>query len=162
MRLTAVTLIALLTPNVAHAADVCVTPSDFAALLTAAAPMIVDSAGKTCAAAGQPLASAAPLARRWQVDAAAAWPAARAAAGRLGKDVFPAELSDEALRVVARDVIASMMAKDIKPASCKPIEGLLREATPLSAGGFARMVVSLLTIAAPKGSGFQICPEPAR
>ena len=162
MRRLALLLAAFTFPAAASAQSLrCVPQDQAAALVTFALPSLVQGLAQRCGpelprSAYLP-ANAGALADRYRVDAAAAWPVARAAIAGLftqflGQDM-PADMNSDLVRQLAEPLIGNLLAKQIHTDDCIAADTAVAAAAMLPGRSIGRLAVVAVTLADRKDKG---------
>ncbi|WP_404339247.1 hypothetical protein AB2M62_08170 [Sphingomonas sp. MMS12-HWE2-04] len=140
----------------------CITPIEAQALVTAIAPHAIKSVTEACSPTLPTRAylrmNGDDLAKRYQLAAAAARPAAISAFGKISGSDEP--VTPEMFDAFAGPLIAELIAKDIKPDVCEKIDRIAALLDPLPATNLAGLVAAIFEFAADdskKAPPFEIC-----
>lgn len=162
----AIAMSAMLASAAAQAqnAKPCVTAAEGEGLALYVMPDVVRSASQTC----RPhlprtalLANPAPLIVKFQAETDAAWPAARAAFGKIaGEDVAPFLQGDMAKPMIAA-MMGPMIVSEIKPKDCGAINRMVELLQPLPARNTAAVFITIAQLAQQDGkmdNKLPLCP----
>lgn len=123
----------------------CLTLAEAEMLVTAALPDVLRQTGVRCAAklaAGSPLRrSDSELVRRYDRAADGAWPAARAALGKLSGSMIDGLLQSDYARPLLGSLIAPVIAARLPVEDCAAIDRLVTLLAPLPPQNVAGLVV---------------------
>ncbi len=106
------------------------------------------------------------LATRYQPEAEAAWPLARAAFGKMSDPAMLKLLGDDTLKKLVSAGVASGITKAIKPKDCGTVDQFVAALEPLPARNMAMLVGALMEAGSKmdangnRNSPFKICPKP--
>lgn len=162
MRRLALILAAIAFPTAASAQSARCLPQDqAAALVTFALPSLVQGLAQRCGPTlprGAYLPTNADmLADRYRVDAAAAWPIARAAIAGLftqflGQDM-PKDMDGDLVRTLAEPLIGNLLAKQIHTDDCPAADAAVAASALLPGRNIGRLAVVAATLADRKDKG---------
>ncbi|MDR2857226.1 MAG: hypothetical protein LBV50_05195 [Novosphingobium sp.] len=160
-------LCATASARAAEAAN-CLNPQEMHGFVAYFLPKVLDEVSRNCTAlpADSYVRTGMPhLAAQLQDARQAAWPMARSAFLKFappGDVKAIAGLSDDALRPLVDEVMASKMSISITPAACGDANDILEALAPLSAEQGVHLVATILTLAARGGSKMPTtCPREA-
>ncbi|MEG3164108.1 hypothetical protein U1701_05830 [Sphingomonas sp. PB2P19] len=148
MRIAAALAAVALLASPAAAQQPCITGPEAEALTLVALPDIIRETGTVCAAQ-LPATSlvrrrSSPLLSRYQVEAARAWPAARAAIVKLSDPAVDALLDSEFARPLLTSLLVPQLVGRIATRDCGTIDRLVALLEPLPARNTAAIVVETL------------------
>jgi hypothetical protein len=140
----------------------CITPAEAQALVTAIAPPAIKAVSQSCSAALPTNAylrlNGDRLAKRYEVAALAAKPAASSAFGKLSG--ANGEVSPEMFDAFVGPLLGELIAKDIKPDVCVKIDRVAALLDPLPASNLAGLIAAVFEFVAEdskKAPPFEIC-----
>lgn len=154
----ALAAIAGLSANTAQAATPCVTTPEANSIALVALPEVIRQVGHICAAQ----VPAASLLRqtngafiaRYQAEADRAWPAARAALGRVaGPDIAPL-LQSDFTRPMLVSLLAPALVDIVQPGDCREVDRIVTLAQPLPPANAAGLIVATLKLTRDKQAQF--------
>lgn len=156
--LTVFAVLANLSTGAAQAATPCVTTPEATAIAQVALPEVIRQVGQICAA--QVPASSllrqtgGPFITRYQAEADRAWPAARAALGRVaGPDVAPL-LQSDFTRPMLVSLLAPALVDIVQPGDCREVDRIVTLAQPLPPANAAGLIVATLKLTRDKQAQF--------
>lgn len=142
----------------------CLTEQEGQSLVLVALPDVLDSVGRTCAAALPPSATLRAglpaLVARYRMDGDAAWNAAKPAIGKLGGDQFRG-MDPDVIRPLVGSLVGPLVVKDLKVGDCPRIDRIAGLLAPLPVANTAALVVQMYLLsndAAKKRVPISICP----
>lgn len=147
--------------------EACIPAPAAEALVLTVAPDALRKVGELC---GPALPAGAMLRRapgamfgRYAAESASAWPAARGALGALAGDARQL-LDSELARPLLTTLVAELIAKEVQPQDCAPIDRILGLIEPLPPRNAAALVVTFLQLSQKPGrkSMLTICDGPNR
>lgn len=150
--------LAWIASSAASAATPCVTTPEATSIALVAMPEVIHQVGQICSAR----VSASSLLRqpnsaflaRYQAEADRAWPAARAALGRVaGPDISPL-LQSDFTRPVLVSLLAPALADAVQPKDCAEIDRIVTLAQPLPPANAAGLIVATLKLTREKQAQF--------
>ena len=154
----------------AQAAKPCITAAEGEGLALYVMPDVVRSASQSCKAhlpATALLANPAPLLSKFRAESEAAWPAARAAFGKLAGDEIAPFLEGDMAKPMLAAMMGPMVAAEIKPKDCPAINHMIELLQPLPAKNTAALFITIAQLAMNKdgkaNDKLPLCPfVPAR
>ena len=156
--LAALAALAGLSANTARAATPCVTTPEATAIAQVALPEVLRQVGQICAAQ-VPSSSllrqpGGAFVARYQAEADRAWPAARAALGRVaGPDVAPL-LQSDFTRPMLVSLLAPALVDIVQPGDCREVDRIVALAQPLPPANAAGLIVATLKLTRDKQAQF--------
>ncbi|RHW16516.1 hypothetical protein D1610_15620 [Sphingomonas gilva] len=147
----------------AQNAKPCVTAAEGEGLALYVMPDVVRSASQTC----RPhlprtalLANPAPLIAKFQAETDAAWPAARAAFGKIAGDDVAPFLDGNMAKPMISAMMGPMLTAEIKPKDCPAINRVVELLQPLPARNAAALFITIAQLASEgdKASKIPLCP----
>jgi len=135
----------------ATAAGPCLRGPEVESLAAVALPDLIRGAGVACLNTLPPEAlvrqPSSELVQRYQAAADAAWPAARAALGRVAPPEIAGLLNSDLVRPMLTSLITAALIGKVKPGDCRAIDrasNLLAPLPPQNTAGLVGMVLQLV------------------
>ena len=143
------------TAQAAQAARPCVTASEAEALFLAMAPDLITQAGAICATALPANAllrrPASAFVAKYRAESNGAWTNAKGALAKIaGADLQPL-LESEYARPMLSGMLAPLLAANLDPADCEPVNRILTYMEPLPARNTAGLLVTILQLSQQNG-----------
>lgn len=145
----------------------CLTPTEAEAVTTYLLPDLVRTLAKRCAVALPPTASLIQsgtiVAARYQVEADAAWPAARSGFDKLTGLPISTMLGERGLKPLLGPFLETGATTNIKSDDCAKADRLVDILQPLPARNMAMLIVTLSEFGSAKTARWpvKICPNSA-
>lgn len=137
----------------AQNAKPCVTAAEGEAFILYVMPDVLRTLSQTCKPhlpATALLARPAPVIAKFSAESDAAWPAARAAFGKIAGDDVAPFLEGDMAKPMLSAMMGPLLAKEIKPKDCAPINHLFELIQPLPATNTAAVVTTLFQLVSVK------------
>ncbi|MES2755547.1 MAG: hypothetical protein V4659_12890 [Pseudomonadota bacterium] len=146
-------------------AAACITPPAAEALMLSIAPEALGKVAELCTpvlpASAFLRRSISAMAGRYAIESEAAWPRAKGAMGTMMGEM--GGLAESAFtRPLMANVVAELIAKDLKTRDCRAIDRIMGLIEPLPPRNAAALVVTIIQLAQKPGkkSSFNICADP--
>ena len=145
--LPALTLAAALFAAPAAAQTNCLTAPEAEAIVQVTLPEVIRDAGRVCAAL--PVTSllrrpSSAFLGKYDAEADRAWPAARAAIGKMGDPRLAPLLQSDFARPIVTSLVAPQVTGQIQPSDCPTLDRLVTLLEPLPARNTAGIVAATL------------------
>lgn len=149
MQVAAAMLLSLgATPAAAQTVTSCVTGPEAESITLVAMPEIIRQVGEICRAQLPATAlvrqTSGAFLNKYQIEADRAWPAARAALGRVGGPEIDGLLQSDFTRPLLTSLLAPALVGNVESKDCPQIERMATLLQPLPARNTAGLVVSVL------------------